>query len=69
MDQTLSHFTESDRTPDRLGRVRAVCGRIVNEKRGEVDPQTPTCQICKQWLQSQDEEPLPVWATEKWGTR
>ena len=64
MDQTLTHFTEADRIPDRRGSVRAVCGRLVNEKQGETDVQAPTCQVCQQWLQRRDEEPLPSWATE-----
>ncbi len=67
MDQTFTHYTDSDRIPDRRGNVRSVCGRIVNEKRGEVDPQAPTCPICKQWLIRDAMEPLPTWITEKWG--
>ena len=66
-DQT--HYTDADRIPDRRGNVRAVCGKLVNERQGEVDVQAPTCQVCRQWLQQRDEEPIPSWVTEKWGTR
>ncbi len=63
-DQT--HYTDSDRIPDRRGNVRAVCGKIVNERQGDTDDQAPTCPVCQQWLQRQNDEPLPAWATEKW---
>ncbi len=66
---TETHFTEADAIVDGRGNARAVCGTRVNEKRGEVDPQAPTCPICKQWLIRDAMEPLPEWITEKWGAR
>ncbi len=65
-DQT--HYTDSDRIPDRRGNVRSVCGRIVNEKHGEVSL-TPTCQTCAAWVKDWENEPLPSWVNEKWGAR
>ena len=63
-----THYTEADAIIDRRGNTRAVCGRRVNEKAGETSLE-PTCEQCQQYLQARDEEPLPVWATEKWGSR
>ncbi len=66
MDQTFTHYTDSDRIPDRRGNVRSVCGRIVNEKRGEVSLE-PTCPTCAAYVAQRDAEPAPAWASEKWG--
>lgn len=57
-----THYTTAEAHVDGRGNVRAVCGRIVNERKGETDPQQPTCATCADWLRRRDEEPLPSWA-------
>jgi hypothetical protein len=65
MDQKLTHYTSSERLPDRRGNVRAVCGLLVNERNGETALE-PTCPTCAQWVKDWESEPLPQWAAEKW---
>jgi phage FluMu protein Com len=66
MDQT--HYVDSERIPDRRGNVRAVCGKLVNERSGETALE-PTCPTCAAWVKARDEEPIPAWASAKWGAR
>lgn len=61
----VTHYTDADAHVKRDGRTRAVCGRIVNEKSGDVDLQAPTCERCAEYVRARDREELPSWAREQ----
>jgi hypothetical protein len=62
--ESFTHYTTAEAHVDRRGNVRAICGRNVNQRSGEVS-MTPTCPKCAAWVNRRDEEPLPAWAREE----
>ena len=54
--QDYTHYTLAEEPVSRNGDTTAVCGYRVNEHRGEVDDQAPTCPWCKAWLHERNHD-------------